>query len=102
MRYSLIGKLQYGYSHDASKTSMIEEYFDADDLQTAIVIARAMVQSHKIQNEKGANHTEKLSAVLKNEIGQIIWRTELVGEKILHHTEVVSPEHFNEEVVLQQ
>ena len=99
MRYSLIGKLQYSYSHDTSKILVIEEIFDAQDLQVAIVIARAMVQSHKIQNERGSNCTEKLSAVLKNDAGQNVWRTDLFGEERRYHTEVVSPEHFNEEVI---
>ena len=99
LRYSLFGELQYSYSHDTSKTVDIEESFDAKNLKIAVVVARAMVQSHKIQNEKGSNYTEKLSAVLKNDIEQIVWRTNLVSERVQYRTQIITPEHFEEEVI---
>ncbi len=98
MRFSLTGELQYGCGHDSSKTKLIIEFFDAENIETAIMIAKAMVQSHKLVEEKCHNDVEKLSAILKNDEEREVWRTNLVPEKRQMQSVVIAPEHFEEEI----
>ena len=97
MRYTLLVELQSCYGHDNSKVHRFEEKFDADDINTAVVIARAMLQSRKIRSEEGSNSVERLSAVLKDNRHNALWSSELVNAQTHIEAKVVVPEHFKEE-----
>ena len=97
MRYTLRGELQSSYSHDNSKTYRFDEQFDADNLATAVVISRAMLQSKKLNSEKGGNSVELLHATLNDDHFNPVWSSDLVHEQRKTKTEVVAPEHFKEE-----
>ena len=100
MRFSLVGELVQDGGHDEDKVFPVEEYFDAKDSETAIVVARAMVQSQKLKQEKHRNEVSKLIVALKDDTEQVLWRTSLTLERT--RVEVVTPEHFDEKVVLNQ
>ncbi|OGN07413.1 MAG: hypothetical protein A3B86_01540 [Candidatus Yanofskybacteria bacterium RIFCSPHIGHO2_02_FULL_38_22b] len=97
MRFCLAGTLVRSGGHDEDKAFSIEELFDAKNRKTAIIIARAMIQSKKLKEEKLKNSVSRLVAVLKDNSRQAIWRTNLVPEFTL--TKVVVSEHFEEEVL---
>ena len=97
MRYTLTGELQSSYSHDHSRFTRFEEYFDADDLNTAVLISKAMLQSRKIRSEKGSNLVENLSGVLKDGHHNGLWSSNLVRAQTHTEIKVVVPEHFKEE-----
>ena len=96
MRYTLSGELQSCYGHDNSKTHRFEEVFNAEKLDIAIVIARAMLQSRKIRNEMASNPVERLSAVLKDSRDWAVWSSNLILER--RETKVITPEHFEEKL----
>ena len=97
MRFCLAGTLVRSGGHDEDKAFSIEELFDAKNRKMAIVIARAMIQSQKLKEEKRKNSVSRLVAVLENDSKQIIWRTNLVLE--LTRTKMVASERFEEEVL---
>ena len=97
MCYVLVGELQSSYSHDNSRLTHFEEKFDADDLNTAVVIAKAMIQSRKIRSEEGSNSVEHLNSVLKDNRHNVLWSSELVNAQTHTEAKVVVPEHFKEE-----
>ena len=97
MRFSLVGELVQSGGHDEDKVIPVEEYFDAKDSEIATVIAKAMVQSQKLKQDKYKNGVSGLSAVLKDDSGRVLWKTNLILERT--QTKVVAPEHFDEEVI---
>ncbi len=99
MRYSLMGELVRGGGHDDDKRVQIEEYFEADNLETAIIIARAMVQSQKLREQKDKNQVVSLSAKLNNNTGQEVWKIKLIPE--LTKPVVITEEHFEDELIVQ-
>ncbi len=96
MRFSLAGELVQNGGHDEDKVFLVEEYFDADNLETAIVVSRAMIQSQKLRQEKHKNSVSELNAVLNNDNGQVVWKTKLAPAKY-HPTTIETVEHFVEE-----
>ncbi len=96
MRFSLVGTLVQSGGHDNDKIFLVEEYFDADNLETAIVVSKAMIQSQKLRQEKHNNSVSELSAVLNNDNGQVVWKTKLEPAKY-HPTTIETVEHFIEE-----
>lgn len=100
VRFSLVGELIQNGGHDKDKVFFIEEYFDAKDSEVAIVVAKAMIQSQKLKQEKHRNKVSVLSAALKDDNEREFWRTSLVLERT--RIEVVIPEHFDEEVTPNQ
>ena len=99
MCYSLIGRLQSTAPYDNIKTIDIAEYFDAENLEKAIVIARALLQSYKIKSDKGGNTINTLQAGLRDDIRQVVWISCLTPKKVRLREEVVTPEYFYEEVI---
>ena len=99
MRYTLVIVLKYSHSHDRTKTANPEEYFDAENLDTAVVIAKAMLQSIKIKYEKKSNNVEELSGFLWLGTQRVVWKSNLVSQVTQTKKEIVTPEHFNEEFI---
>ena len=93
MFYSLNGVMKHSRGHDSTKTEILEEYFDAHNSEFATVIAKAMVQSHKLKNQRDGYGVESLEAVLAEE-GRKICTITFVHEKTRTQIRVDHLEHF--------
>lgn len=96
MRYTLKVTIRTSYSHDDDKTAGYQEYFDADNVDIAVVISKAMVQSRKLEREK-IGRVVFLEAFLCLEGREPLWKIRLVPEKTELRTVVISEEHLEEE-----
>ena len=105
MRFVLKGCIDYddtgGMSN--SKCLFINEDFNAEDIETALVVARAMLESAKRRIGTEERYIEKFEAMLMNENEEPIWKVKYISAKTIvtipAETEEV-PSHFEEEIIV--
>ena len=105
MRLLLRGSVVYDHTGGMSRDKIlhIDEDFDAENLEIALLIARAMLESARRKVNKDASGWDQdemqLEATLTDASGKILWKAKFHSRKLEWDVVKKTSAHFEEELV---